>query len=128
MRYTLAAVVLAFGFISSAVLATQVPFSASYAPTSNLFGDLKRIELPLAQSATSQVSSVSDLIAAEKGKHVVVTHADFPNVSVRIKHMAGKTKEVEEMMTMKNSSGPKYNHSDPTAFCDPTVTSWSGCE
>lgn len=128
MRYVLASAVLAFCLLSSAIVATQIPFSTLHAPASNIFGELKRIELPLAQSALSQVSSVADLIIAENGKHVVVTHADFPTVSVRIKHMAGKNKKVEEMMAFKDGSGPKYNHSDPTAFCDPTVTSWSGCK
>lgn len=110
------------------VLASQVPFSATYSPSDNVFGNYKRIELPLDGEAAFGTSSIEEVIAAEKGKHVVLSHKEYPHLSLRIKQMSRKTKNVDEMMISKSSPGPKYNHSDPSAFCDPTVTSWSGCE
>lgn len=128
MRNHLAKAVLLCYSAGRIALASQVPFTPSYAPADNVFGDYKRIELPLAQEATSQFTSVQDIIAAEKGKHVVVSHTEFPSVSIRIKQMSHKSKTVDEMMAFKGGSDPKFNLSDPHAFCDPTVNSWSGCE
>lgn len=113
------------------VSATQMPFLTGSSSMTSPFSDLRRIELPLEidtmQSSTSG-RTVEEMIAAENGKHVILTHQDFPELSIRIKRVAGKTRTVNEMMLAKSGSDPKYNHSDPTAFCDPTTTSWSGCE
>jgi hypothetical protein len=107
-----------------------MPFGASYTSSNDVFGTNRRIELPLQDNLlSSQHSSLEEMIAAENGKHVILTHREFPNVSLRIKKTSSKTRTTDEMMAAQSGSpSPSYNTSDPAAFCDPTVTSWSGCE
>ncbi|KAN0064295.1 hypothetical protein ACQY0O_002481 [Thecaphora frezii] len=83
-------------------------------------GGPMRIELPLDSTEAASFAAaggVEQQIAAQKGKHVVLTHKEFPQVSVRIKQIARPTASA-------NAVGNVVN--DQEAFCDPTVTSWSG--
>lgn len=116
--------------VSMTTASTQMPFDAVYNESPNAaFGDLPRIELPLEESddATLQANSgyVESMIAAQNGKHVLLTHRDFPHMSLRIKRTGTKKASVSQMQDDPAAS-PLYNTSDPDAFCDPTVTSWSG--
>ncbi|UZJ54524.1 hypothetical protein CBS101457_003844 [Exobasidium rhododendri] len=109
------------------VTASQMPFGASYTSSNDGFGESRRIELPLEGVASSDSSSIENTIAAENGKHVVLTHKEFPHISLRIKKTSSKTKTGDEMLSAQSGiPSPSYNTSDPTAFCDPTVASWSG--
>lgn len=96
------------------------------------FDDILRIELPAHVAAESQGEtqprrSISDIVAEQNGKHVALSHPDFPQVSVRIRQMGQKTRSVSEMRQAPDASPLMYDDSDENAFCDPTVTSWSGC-
>lgn len=85
--------------------------------------DPVQIELPFNPSDYSHLvkstsnAKVSDIIASQNGAHVHLSHSEFPDVKMRVKRIAPK-------MQSKNSD----QDLDPEAFCDTTVTSWSGCE
>lgn len=89
------------------------------------FSDTPRIEV----SESSSRQSIQDLVASYKGQYVTLSHADFPQASIRIRKVSSITKSVSQMNEAPNASPllSAYNASDPTAFCDPTVNSWSGC-
>ncbi|KAK0538250.1 hypothetical protein OC834_000493 [Tilletia horrida] len=88
----------------------------------------QRIELPLASSAdgvsNARVRSVESRIAAHSAQHrgaagfTTLTHVEFPHVSVRIRQHGGGGKAT----TAKERGALD----DPEAWCDPTVTSWTG--
>ncbi|CEH15477.1 serine carboxypeptidase [Ceraceosorus bombacis] len=75
-----------------------------------------RVELPFATSSRTDKGApmtVEQLIAQQGSKHTVLTHSEFPEISVRIKRIsAGK------------NSGQTFGANE--SFCDPSVTSWSG--
>ncbi|CAO1623370.1 unnamed protein product [Sympodiomycopsis kandeliae] len=78
------------------------------------------IELPFDASAfgtsTSRLSP-TELIAAQNGSFARLSHREFPHASVRIKRHAS-AKELGKDAAAASA--------DPNAFCDPSVTSWSG--
>lgn len=93
------------------------------------FNSNLRIELPYRpdEASVSGISmTVEEQIAAfnEKsgGKHAVLAHEEFPQLSVRIKRISRRTADSASF------KDPDIDKSDPKAFCDPTVTSWSGCK
>lgn len=113
--------------------ASQVPFTAEYDESPNAaFGQMPRIELPLFDDEDDYITQskkaidVEQIIAEQNGKHVLLTHQEFPHMSVRIKRIAGRSASVSQMYQAPDASPLLYNASDPNAFCDPTVTSWSG--
>lgn len=78
------------------------------------------IELPFDTSAFGASSTrlkPTDLIAAQNGSFARLTHRDFPHASMRIKRHAS---------AHERGVSTEGDASDPDAFCDPTVTSWSG--
>ncbi|EPQ27794.1 uncharacterized protein PFL1_04539 [Pseudozyma flocculosa PF-1] len=83
-----------------------------------------RVHLPLdpADANAFAASSVEDIIARNRGQHVVLSHRDFPQLSVRIKQLGSRPKATSPA----NNFASRLDKSDPEAFCDPTVTSWSG--
>ncbi|SOV03475.1 related to PRC1 - carboxypeptidase y, serine-type protease [Ustilago sp. UG-2017a] len=112
-------------------LDTEQPVAASVAAASSVqsqldsllttasgMGGSARIELPLdtISSAAFASSNVEQIIATQKGEFTVLTHREFPSVSVRIK----------QLYSPPPASQLKEHDVDPDAFCDPTVTSWSG--
>lgn len=107
-------------------LDTEQPVAASTAQaqldslltTTSGLGGPARVELPLdaISSAAFGSSNVEHIIATQKGDFTVLTHREFPSVSVRIK----------QLYSPPPASELKEHDVDPDAFCDPTVTSWSG--
>ncbi|KAK0535214.1 hypothetical protein OC842_002380 [Tilletia horrida] len=126
----LAAPVLALSF------ASQQPFTLPLVDAQNdnafiggtIASTTQRIELPLASSAggvsNARVRSVESRIAAHSAQHrgaagfTTLTHVEFPHVSVRIRQHGGGGKAT----TAKERGALD----DPKAWCDPTVTSWTG--
>lgn len=86
--------------------------------TSSGIGGPARIELPLdaISSAAFGSADVEQIIASANGEFTVLSHRDFPSVSVRIK----------QLYSPRPASQLREHEVDPDAFCDPTVTSWSG--
>ncbi|CBQ69073.1 related to PRC1-carboxypeptidase y, serine-type protease [Sporisorium reilianum SRZ2] len=86
--------------------------------SSSGIGGPARVELPLdaISSAAFGSSNVEHIIASQKGDFTVLSHRDFPSVSVRIK----------QLYSPPPASELREHDVDPDAFCDPTVTSWSG--
>lgn len=75
-----------------------------------------RIELPYAAAdALGGKQSIADQIAAQGGRHVVVTHQEFPEMSLRVRQVSRGAGAAQALA-----------QDDPEAFCDPSVTSWSG--
>lgn len=112
--------------------ASQIPFVSYHdptAPASTLgstdayaYGEPTiNIELPFDArvfgAASSSALKPSDLIAAQNGSFARLTHRDFPHASVRIKRHASAA---------ERGVSAQGNEADQEAFCDPTVTSWSG--
>ena len=83
-----------------------------------------QIELPfipadyqhLSHLTASSTFTVKDIVASQNGKHVHLSHQEFPDVKMRLKRIAPKMQSRAD------------DEMDPEAFCDTTVTSWSGCE
>jgi hypothetical protein len=96
-----------------------------------------RIELPYrpeshaSASASSPRMSVEEQIATfnkkNGGKHAVLAHEEFPQMSVRIKRVS-EGKGSAGALKRKDDDDDDDDKSDPEAFCDPSVTSWSGCK
>lgn len=95
----------------------QAQLDASLTSSSGIGGPA-RVELPLdaISAAAFGSSDVEKIIASQKGDFTVLSHRDFPAVSVRIK----------QLYSPPPASELKEHDVDPDAFCDPTVTSWSG--
>ncbi|KDN47566.1 alpha/beta-hydrolase [Tilletiaria anomala UBC 951] len=101
----------------------------SFAPSSSL-----RIELPYESVEASSMAgaaarSVEQMIIEHSNKtggmHAILTHREFPEVSVRIKHISSGTK-AKAATGQVHYSAAEQDRSDPDAFCDPGVSSWSG--
>ncbi|PWN88566.1 alpha/beta-hydrolase [Acaromyces ingoldii] len=113
---------------TAACWATQLPLGSTYREGAVAFDASPRIELPLASSSSSSSSSnvVEKMLASHheerRGGHVVLTHSDFPEVSVRIKQVGKKTRQVSDMLSPLHT----HNSTDDEAFCDPTVASYTG--
>ena len=106
-------------------------FDTDPAATANMgIGGPLRIELPInADHGISALAgtSVEQMIAAQRGEHVVLTHQDFPQMSVRIKQIHAGTGKQRQGQGEGQGEGEAHAYlADPDAFCDPTVTSWSG--
>lgn len=110
---------------TSSIPSGAQPVDLTFDPVSSStsgFGGPLRIELPFDPISSSSHSSksgysVEQQIAAQRGEFVHLSHKDFPQVSVRIKRV-----------NEGNGVNALNEESDEEAFCDPTVTSWSGCE
>ncbi|PWN23735.1 alpha/beta-hydrolase [Microstroma glucosiphilum] len=77
------------------------------------------IELPFDPLAHAFAGGLKphELVAAQNGSYARLTHRDFPQMSIRIKKHGGSG----------NVAGKAHAADlDPEAFCDPTVTSWTG--
>ncbi|SNX86992.1 related to PRC1 - carboxypeptidase y, serine-type protease [Melanopsichium pennsylvanicum] len=79
---------------------------------------LARVELPLDAISAAAFGSANteQIVASQNGDFTLLTHRDFPSVSIRIK----------QLYSPPPASELKEHDIDPQAFCDPTVTSWSG--
>ncbi|KAK0556991.1 hypothetical protein OC846_000836, partial [Tilletia horrida] len=106
------------------------PFEASQPVSAQSHLDIRtsqNIELPLASSAAinARVRSVESRIAAHSAQNpgsagfTTLTHEEFPHLSVRIRQHGGSS-------TAPGVKKEKDSKSDPDAWCDPTVTSWTG--
>ncbi len=91
-----------------------------------------RIELPLEReemSAAQAGQTIEQMIVSMAKKsgseHVTLSHKDFPELSVRIKRIAAGDKSKVSALAQGLRSNDD-DKSDPQAFCDPTVTSYSG--
>lgn len=102
---------------AAAAGSAQAQLDALLTSSSGLGGPA-RVELPLDAISTAAFGSAKaeQIIASQKGEFTVLTHRDFPSVAVRIKQLYAPP-PVSEL---------KGHDVDPDAFCDPTVTSWSG--
>jgi hypothetical protein len=96
-----------------------------------------RIELPYRSESHASASASSPRMSVEEqiatfnkkngGKHAVLTHEEFPQMSVRIKRVS-EGKGSAGALKRKDDDDDDDDKSDPEAFCDPSVTSWSGCK
>lgn len=102
---------------SASASSAQAEVDAALTSSSGIGGPA-RIELPLdaISSAAFGSANVEQIVASQTGDFTVLTHRDFPSVSVRIK----------QLYRPPAASELKEHDVDPEAFCDPTVTSWSG--
>ncbi len=102
---------------AAAAGSAQAQLDALLTSSSGLGGPA-RVELPLDAISTAAFGSAKaeQIIASQKGEFTVLTHRDFPSVAVRIK----------QLYAPPPASELKGHDVDPDAFCDPTVTSWSG--
>lgn len=115
--------------VPAVVASQQIVFSQSAEqqmilqddPTSPAASSMVHLELPYEPisakgSNSASPQSVEELIRANRGSHVTLTHRDLPGMSVRIKNVRSKD---------HNSTHIASDPSDPEAFCD-NVQSWSG--
>ncbi|PWN99032.1 alpha/beta-hydrolase [Tilletiopsis washingtonensis] len=103
-------------YADGAAAAAAAAFDAVDSASSGAAGP-QRIELPRAQAASAGAASTEELIARHRADFTVLTHEEFPEMSVRIKRINAPAAP---------SAKGKDDSSDPDAFCDPSVTSWSG--
>lgn len=116
---------------ATAAASSQIPFVSYTDGSANSFAasafpgepaymhPTVNIELPFDSRAHAFAGGLKphELVAAQNGSYARLTHRDFPQMSIRIKKHgagtgAGKAAHAAEL--------------DPEAFCDPTVTSWTG--
>ncbi|SPO31128.1 related to PRC1 - carboxypeptidase y, serine-type protease [Ustilago trichophora] len=103
--------------MTASASSAQAQMDAILTSTSGIGGPA-RVELPLDAISTAAFGSsdVENIIASQKGDFTILSHRDFPSVSIRIK----------QLYSPPPASQLKEHDVDPEAFCDPTVTSWSG--